>query len=386
MFNYGFPVFAPLALVSILFTFLMLNKIGIRKNQYCFIALYFFFVVHFLMTGIELELARSQFINATMTFGIMVSTIFWIRKNGLTQKLVYYVRKSVIFIGFVISIIGLIKFYLFIDRGVIIQFFADREIKAYNTALINDYNYAAAGVLIGLLFNLFKIKRIEKVKIFDLLYLLVAALYVLFSSSRRGLLLLIIIGVYYLYVLYNTKGNKIFIKPLMTIFLLGISFIWIPKIANTISIEPSDISGKTLARSLSFYEKVTNYQESSRMRVIDESYQIFKDYNVIQIIFGGGFSYLEILGNKSVNEEMYPHNQIVSHILFSGILGTLLLLMFYYNIIVRYLKSSNYKDIYLALFILISFSLFSGDTLFYYSPLIMLYLLTTILPKNVSPS
>jgi O-antigen ligase len=102
------------------------------------------------------------------------------------------------------------------------------------------------------------------------------------------------------------------------------------------------------------------------------------DYNIAQILIGNGFIYNKLYGQKFSNSdaEGYPHNIIISQILYSGLFGLFVLMLLYYQIFKIYLKyNKQLKE--LAIFSLITtfFMLISGNTFFS----LKIYLLVIVL-------
>ncbi len=94
----------------------------------------------------------------------------------------------------------------------------------------------------------------------------------------------------------------------------------------------------------------------------------FKDQNTINQFFGGGFTYLESFGQKYWGNSAqldYPHNPVLSALLYSGLLGAVFLLFFlfvsfYYSVL--YFKKQPLFS--MMLFVCTLFIFFSGNSLF----------------------
>jgi hypothetical protein len=97
--------------------------------------------------------------------------------------------------------------------------------------------------------------------------------------------------------------------------------------------------------------------------------QIFlKEYGLKEKLFGGGFIFLNWYGFYFQSDQYqidYPHNPLLSILLYSGLIGLFIYIFFFYRVIVLYLR---YLKIYpvLAFFFLISafFSFFSAGSPF----------------------
>jgi len=139
---------------------------------------------------------------------------------------------------------------------------------------------------------------------------------------------------------------------------------------NTI-IEIKDVklfSNDSLKRPL-FYdqiknEPITDSLFNSRTARWDFAFKIWKDdYNVLQKLFGDGFNYLSKYSIKFHADEKradYPHNPIISSILYSGIIGGLVYLSFLIIAIFKYYQYRHdlflYPYFYCIVFFFMMFS------------------------------
>jgi len=93
-----------------------------------------------------------------------------------------------------------------------------------------------------------------------------------------------------------------------------------------------------------------------------------KEYNLEKKLFGGGFNFLNWYGfyflkDKTLSD--YPHNPILSILLYSGIFGLLIYLVFFYKIILLYLRFIRVYPILIAFFLItFFFSFFSAGSPF----------------------
>jgi hypothetical protein len=97
--------------------------------------------------------------------------------------------------------------------------------------------------------------------------------------------------------------------------------------------------------------------------------QIFtKEYNLKQKIFGGGFNFLNwygyyFFGDKTRSD--YPHNPFLSVLLYSGIFGLIIYLIFMYRVFFYYIKYlKKYKILAVFFIITFIFSFFSAGSPF----------------------
>ncbi|MBI9065668.1 MAG: hypothetical protein JEZ09_00170 [Salinivirgaceae bacterium] len=97
-------------------------------------------------------------------------------------------------------------------------------------------------------------------------------------------------------------------------------------------------------------------------------FSLFKRYNLIAKLIGNQFSYLNIYGKVFYSEDTdygYPHNPVISAVLYSGVVGGILYLWFLVLAIVKYIKGRKKFSIFFILFIIaFAFSFFSGNSHF----------------------
>jgi hypothetical protein len=99
------------------------------------------------------------------------------------------------------------------------------------------------------------------------------------------------------------------------------------------------------------------------------AWKIYKEeFNLGQKIFGGGFNYLNWFGFKfqnNRNSSDYPHNPFLSVILYSGIIGLFIYVIFLYRLIILYIKNARQFPLFVIFFLItFFFSFFSAGNPF----------------------
>lgn len=95
---------------------------------------------------------------------------------------------------------------------------------------------------------------------------------------------------------------------------------------------------------------------------------IKKEYNLKQKLFGGGFNFLNWFGYRFLNDKTksdYPHNPFLTIMLYSGVIGLIIYLVFFFSLFKNYIK--HLREYYiLAIFFIITFffSFFSAGSPF----------------------
>jgi len=112
-------------------------------------------------------------------------------------------------------------------------------------------------------------------------------------------------------------------------------------------------------------EKASNTFFSPRLLRWNYALKLYKDYSGSEKVFGSGFDYLQKFGKEFLETKGfdYPHNIFLSVLLYSGIMGLLVFLWLIFETFKYYLKSKLYV-LFVAYLLILSFVLFSGDSIF----------------------
>jgi len=112
------------------------------------------------------------------------------------------------------------------------------------------------------------------------------------------------------------------------------------------------------------------------------AYYLFEEASSWQKFFGNGFQYLKIYNNVFSPEEDaydYPHNPIISSILYSGILGCIVYVIFLIISILKYWRQKEFLSLFAILYIIsFAFTFFSGNSHFSVPAFVFLSLLPFI--------
>jgi len=116
-------------------------------------------------------------------------------------------------------------------------------------------------------------------------------------------------------------------------------------------------------------DKISNEFLGDRLLRWEFAYKIFiNEYNWKQKTFGGGFSFLNWYGYyffKDRTKSDWPHNPLLSILLYSGIIGLALYILFLYKVIIYYLLYLKENYLFFIFFLItFFFSFFSGGSPF----------------------
>ncbi len=318
------------------------------------------------------------------------------------------------------AVAGLVK-YILVVSGFEFEYVIPIVSDDFHTSILTDYNFYSLVIYLGafsyfyLIFNNdASIQYIRPGMIIPLL-----TISVLLSSSRRGLIILIlflIIAVVYLIFFRNkdsVKINRILIKSLiytvLSVFFVVIS-IWIYSLnyrGQSLKTNSCDINNFTFgitstayryssvfSKELNFdllYYRIwgcdtktggvgygpqgddiyveTDYVTVSRIGRIKKSLEIFEQYNTKQKIIGKGFEYNKTMGDffhQDRNEKRidYPHNFLISSLLYSGIVGAFFIFLFGIQVILALFSKNTSKFLNSVFFLILFYSMMSGNTIF----------------------
>lgn len=126
-------------------------------------------------------------------------------------------------------------------------------------------------------------------------------------------------------------------------------------------IETTDILNPT--RKYSNTEIIGGRHEKFKFGLV-----LFKDFNIKQKLFGNGFNYMSLYGKEFYpNENIldYPHNFLLSSLLYSGVIGFFCCLAYIFIVLYYFYSFRRQFSIFIILLILVTFfSVFSGNSIF----------------------
>ncbi len=249
----------------------------------------------------------------------------------------------------------------------------------WGTAINDDKNFYALYSFLGIIGLYPRVSKSGSFKHRWVSFSLVAILIVniIFSYSTRsifllGLLLLslLIIQLKAVFTKHNSKVHALAKNLRVVTLLLTLFFVFVLYILQT--------NRSVTVNWVSYYLGSGANIESVKLSSLPENiYQFekwdfaityFQNQSTVDKIFGGGFGYLEVFGQEFYGNNKhldYPHNPVLSGLLYSGVLGAIFILFFlfvsfYYSVL--YFK--NHPLFSMMLFVSTMFIFFSGNSLF----------------------
>jgi len=389
MFPYGIPLYSMIAGVLLFYTIvistLSSRMIVFPKNLRFFYLLQIYFIFAIVLSDRFYNGLRKDVFNIIGINIFIVSAFYFIKDEASFNRF----KKNTIFIIFFasayISFIGLIKYVLSL-RGIQLHFFAVRSQYPWGSSLVLDYNYYALAHVIGLLCALyiFIYGKGIAIRVMTSLSLILISANIILSGSRRAVFfLIIIISITILYTLIKMNGslfsalhgkkmyNKMDSKRIINNLIIILLFVCLSALILS-KIEIIQLINKNTTVEGKIYRRVSSvkqFQSAIHPRI--ERYlfteELLENSLLMQIIFGNGFEYLREFGQRrgSGSGESYPHNIVLSALLYGGIINVLLFLIYLIQTMHLYLKKIRYLDFYFFCFIIFLLSsMISGNTFF----------------------
>ncbi len=147
--------------------------------------------------------------------------------------------------------------------------------------------------------------------------------------------------------------------------------------------------GRPYTRSSTGKAKTTKNAYVGRMARYKYAWQIFKSYSTAEKIFGAGFDYIDLFREKflkphGIDKEDYPHNFYISAILYSGILGIGILLLFTALMMWKLLRLlRSYPEFVIIVSLVFYNILFSYNSIFSLRLFVILMVLTLVAEQRL---
>lgn len=338
-FPYGFPLFSFVGFLFLCINFFQ-GKVYFKINAY--IGLYFASVIAYVLgiifsNEIKYSLIKNDLTNI-ISFAIIYIVFSGIQKNDY-NKIINILSTMVIKSGFVLSLISIYKYYMLL-KNVKIGFFQIGSLYPWGTSLVVDYNMFSYSLIISLVLLLFAFNnnRSARRAIINSIMLFTISFSILFSGSRRGLAVFIIIWIYllitksYKTIKKGTLSRRInntkigIIIGLLIIIIFGLYLFSDNSLLKTYEFDKIIYRANTI--------KISQLEKSFAPRISRWAYalDIADQSGYKGIIMGTGFDYIANFTNKysnNINIENHPHMPLLSSLLYSGIIGFLITITTY---------------------------------------------------------
>lgn len=344
------------------------------RTFYPLYILIFFYLVGVLISNELYLLCLKDIMEFVILVIVLYSLFLFMHEASDINYLKRIFKKIVRVIGVlsvIIAVLGLLKFIFQLNGIYLFE-------SPFGTSINTDTNFYSLFSFLGIISFLPSLVKSDNKKrnILNQFLIFILILNIVFSYSYRSLFLLGLI----ISLLISTQIISIFRRKKNNLnknFRL-LFYIIIPSIIIILSvskINPSLNSKLKSGYENKFIQDNNNSIEYKKALKLAFKYdkweyaiEYFSEQKLINKFFGGGFLYTEKFGEKFHSEIKgydYPHNPVLSALLYSGLIGALFLLSFllislYYGFV--YLK--KYPLFSLMLFISSLFVFFSGNSIF----------------------
>lgn len=239
-----------------------------------------------------------------------------------------YCAGSAFLVSILNSVLGFRKFL----SGAAGELVALNSEGGLGSSLTNDYNMSSLITLIGILGGIHLARQINVSMRKVPLYVIVAIVSVipLLSGSRRYFIFWVAFSLFWtvIFLVDQVKNwSSLGLPSKMMSSVLGgglllVSFLFIlltfGLLEAALSLSP-DHPLQALVKRYQTLAEIQSTMKDSRGFLLERGFEIWDSYTVSEMFFGRGFDYLEQIGEYVAVE--YPHNPVVSAMLYSGIIG-----------------------------------------------------------------
>jgi hypothetical protein len=385
------------------------------------------FMLPVLLVGPNKNLVLKELMNVPLVMLIMYLFIVIVPNAAVLNKFITLFARLYCIIVLVVSCMAAIKFWLLL-KGIQLGFLINHEKYPWGFSLSSDYNFYTVAIFLAFLLMLWYRFEIfpKKWNLLNYLGFALITCNIFYSGSRRGLMLLFVIIVFQcIYSLIRFKKLKAFkekiIMPLIGILVLvsQLYFLYFS------SYEVREFSGKAIGvfgkpykkevTAIAFryltlinpevvykvmyrdmwpkkdgdlskaatpelpYDKTTYGSRTERWKF---GFAMFKnEYTWPQKLIGHGFYYLHRFAINfrviNYNPYDYPHSPIISALLYSGLIGVIILLVYFGFSFYYIFALKLFHPVFLIFYGLVGFfSMLSGNS--YFS--IPIFVLATLVP------
>lgn len=310
--NYVFIPFLILFFIYTAFYFYKNPRVllgsGMLKFQYPFLIISIFFVLGFLFSSHFIFFAFKEILNILIFLFLNISLFLYINNEPSLNLFTRIYCKQLIYLSLIVSLLGLSKLLIqFADPNLFNGIFAG---LTPNTSLNTDYNYYILFSFMGLVALLFM--KSSYSRIFFITSFIVLNLNIIFSGSRRGIVLIVLIWISIYFLGSDFKFE--FKKVTKRLAVLSIAFL-ITGICALFLIDRFQVreTKKSVDINPELLNKVTGIIEELGLRYlsifkIEESITFYNERWLIQNNFNSFRNFKKIGRNRNEGNLIYNGN------------------------------------------------------------------------------
>jgi hypothetical protein len=283
------------------------------------------------------NLVKSDIRNILVGFALLATLGLADLSRDGWQRFQIRLQRTVLVVGAIGAVLGLAKLLYYNQGGIIFRLMDPERGYPLGTSLVMDYNFYALPLLLGLVTAFWLLKRdlSGMWRAIALLCLPALILAVLLSGSRRGLIA-VVGGVPILTAWLclsksslrqtNTNSGIVWKAGLSGLALAVILCVWkLDSIAQFIENAVATDSFNSVMNRWETFE--TGTYSDSRLHYWGVALERFSRLGPLDYLLGEGFGYVTDLGAAPDVAEDYPHNFLLSSMLYGGVLQTGFLLL-----------------------------------------------------------
>lgn len=389
---YGFPLFGLLSIAFVLLKFFT-GRILFKINYglIFFVITVFFYIFGVAMTGQLYESIVSDVINIIgyMLVWILLSDV----NRGEYKSLLNNFAILMVINGLVFAPISIFKF-IQLTSGVHWEWLYINNLYPSGTSLVIDYNMFSLSMLASALMALYMLKN-NTYNRYNLVYIITALLCfstVALAGSRRGWILLFVFVIILAFILIKkliSKQGFLLRAAIYLPIILLVSFLAF-LVAEVLNLSFTVFASEEFSKMKARFDtiQIDSLDQGLDNRTIrwEYAWELIYQSNIVQLFIGSGFEYLTLFSENfgtAINSD-YPHNPILSSLLYSGLIGTLPLMILLIYTALKAFKPSEYRNIYLSIIMLIAFVFvfISANSIFSIKPFFVLMLIILSMPTN----
>jgi hypothetical protein len=323
------------------------------------------------------NLVKSDIRNILVGFAFLATLSLPDLTRAAWERFQLRIHRTVLLVSTLGAILGLAKLFYYNNGGIVLRLMDSERGYPLGSSLQMDYNFYSLPLLLGLLSAFWLMKRDKSSRWCTLALLCVPELVlaVLLSGSRRGLITLIwavpILSAWLIFYRrdnqYGQRGAGVSWKGVIAGLLLVavLCMLNLDSLTRFVSeMASTDSFSKVSGRWRTFEEGT---YADSRMHYWTITLERLARFEPVEYIFGQGFAYVTDLGADPSIPEDYPHNFVLSSMLYGGVAQTGCLIGMVSVALLRLSRRRQGSGMFAAWFALVIFFLLTSANSFFSS-------------------
>lgn len=348
-----------------------------------------------LADGLQYHVVRADLINIGVA--VAVAAPLGISRMAPAVRSIFFTRfhETIASLGIFAALLGLAKFQLLSTTGYRIPFFIYNDgLYPWGAALSGDYNEFALALVVSFGSTLWLLPREHRLgwRYWYHIGLVIIPVAVLLSGSRRGVLFITVGALFFAvprllrWLRRSTPlpQRRNSLKPVLLAYSI-LAFVTVLNLDAIASLVTQLGERQEYIMAVDRVSEITSDALfESRQHYFPESIALLSKKSELGLLFGSGFDYLPYFGAK--DGEDYPHNFLLSSMLYGGIFQTLLVLILIWAALLSCLRGGTHGTILLYwLTFCVAFALISSNSLFSSKMHLLTLLIALDLPRHQRP-